>query len=220
MRLLLTLVLLLYALSLNAQIGIAGNANFYKPNTNVVFGQSGFPYSDPETGWEVAVNYWFRLPTKRVEFMPTLYYGSAPFDYDNSQHLHEIGFQFKTNIYLFDFVGDCDCPTFGKQGPQLQKGLFLQFSPGYTYYRTQEKGLFVPEGGEHTSFTLGAGVGLDIGLSNLLTLTPTIAARRGFSTYSRFNTSDFVGSPLFRETTLTTFQAGIQLSFRFDHKKY
>lgn len=150
--------------------------------------------------------------------MPTLYYGFAKFSDDPKWGLHEAGFQFKTNIYLFDFGGDCDCPTFGKQGAQLQKGFFLQLSPGYTYYQTEN--IFASEAQKNTGFTLGAGMGLDIGLSNLLTLTPLVAVRRGFGTYSNLNVSDIVGDSYFDETKLTTFQAGLQLSFRFDHKKY
>jgi hypothetical protein len=153
-----------------------------------------------------------------VEFMPTLYYGFAKFSLDNTRGLHEAGFQLKTNIYLFDFGGDCDCPTFGKQGPQLQKGFFLQLSPGYAFYHAE--GIF-GQAQNNTGFTLGAGMGLDIGLSNLLTLTPIVAVRRGFSTYSKIETSDVVGFDMGTDDTgLTTFQAGIQLSFRFDHQKY
>lgn len=218
MRLFLTPVLFFFTLSLCAQVGISGNANFHQFRTNANTTQTQNPYEQLDNGWEIGVNYWFRLPTKRVEFMPTLYYGFAKFSLDNTRGLHEAGFQLKTNIYLFDFGGDCDCPTFGKQGPQLQKGFFLQLSPGYAFYHAE--GIF-GQAQNNTGFTLGAGMGLDIGLSNLLTLTPIVAVRRGFSTYSKIETSDVVGFDMGTDDTrLTTFQAGIQLSFRFDHQKY
>lgn len=226
MRLFFTTTLLFLATQfIQAQIGITSNVNFHGVRTNENTSQSGFdPYEELDTGWEIAVNYWFRLPGKRVEFMPTLYYGFTRFDENFTsglnEGLHEAGFQFKTNIYPFDFGGDCDCPTFGKQGPQLQKGFFLQLSPGFTYYRTENVFVQEAEAQEHTGFTLGAGIGLDIGLSNFLTLTPLVAVRRGFGVYSKVNVSDMVGTLYYDEDKLTTFQAGLQLSFRFDHKKY
>ncbi|MEM1221080.1 MAG: hypothetical protein AAGH79_19320, partial [Bacteroidota bacterium] len=167
MRILLFCLSLCFSGLLSAQFGVATFANFQSNDWT-------FPVDDNspsllnEIGGEVAVHYWFRLPKKRVEFQPTLYFGSTSGNgFDGG--MKEFGFQFKTNIYLFDFGTDCNCPTFGKQGPSLQKGFFVQLSPGYAIYDLE-----IPTANlENTSgFTFGGGVGIDFGLSNLLTITP------------------------------------------------
>lgn len=218
MRTLFTLLALCCGLSLSAQIGVIANANF---NTTRSTFTDGLESADPlelENGWEVGLNYWFRLPTRRVEFMPTVYYAQSSFTGNRDQGFAEAGFQFKVNIYPFDFGGDCDCPTFGKQGPQLQKGFFFQLSPGYALYMPEDS--FV-EYENKSGFTIGGGIGLDIGLSNLVTITPMAAVRYGLSPYADVFYTDVNGQPLgIDDPSLTTFQAGLQISFRLDHRKY
>jgi hypothetical protein len=150
--------------------------------------------------------------------MPTVYYGTTTFTGDQDLGFSEAGFQFKVNVYPFDFGGDCDCPTFGKQGPQLQKGFFIQLSPGYALYMPED---IISEFGNKSGFTMGGGVGLDIGLSNLVTITPVAALRYGFSSYADVPYVDVNGDAIgIDDPSLTTFQVGLQVSFRLDHRKY
>jgi hypothetical protein len=218
MRTLITLIALCCGLSVSAQLGVVANANFNDTRSTFFDGQEGPDPQELENGWEVGLNYWFRLPQKRIEFMPTVYYAATEFTGGLGQGFTEAGFQFKVNIYPFDFGGDCDCPTFGKQGPQLQKGFFFQVAPGYALYMPEDS--FV-EYENKSGFTMAAAVGLDIGLSNLVTITPVAGIRYGFSSYADVFYTDVNGQPFGTDDpSLTTFQAGLQVSFRFDHRKY
>jgi hypothetical protein len=221
MRTLFILIALCCGFSLSAQIGVIANANFNDTRSTYLDGVVGANPLELENGWEVGLNYWFRLPQKRVEFMPTIYFANTEFTGDRDdgyQGFSEVGVQFKVNVYPFDFGGDCDCPTFGKQGPQLQKGFFLQVSPGYALYMPEDS--FV-EYENKSGFTMGVAVGLDIGLSNLVTITPVAGIRYGFSPYAEVFYADMNGQPEgIDDPSLTTFQAGLQVSFRFDHRKF
>ncbi len=212
MRYLLLIVLTGLGLnSVSAQFGVSSFVNFnrYLTKTVPVAADVGL---ETYTGSELALNYWFRLPKRRIEFQPTVYYAGT-FEQEGA---NELGVQVKTNIYLFDLGTDCDCPTFGKQGPQLQKGFFLQLSPGIASYAPA-----VPESDRKTSLTLGAGVGIDFGLSNLVTLTPIASLR--------YLTGKVLEVPYIDENNVTvgtselrllTYQLGLQATFRLDKKRY
>ena len=218
MRIFLTATALLFALSLTAQFGVIANANFNDIRSTFFDGVEGADPLELENGWEVGLNYWFRLPQKRVEFMPTIYFGTTKFAGAQDQGFSEAGFQFKVNVYPFDFGGDCDCPTFGKQGPHLEKGFFVQLSPGYALYMPEDGSI---EFENKSGLTFGGGIGLDIGLSNLVTITPIAGIRYGFSPIADVPYTDVNGEPNgIDNPSLTTFQAGLQVSFRLDHRKY
>ncbi|MEO1713184.1 MAG: hypothetical protein AAFU60_07610, partial [Bacteroidota bacterium] len=89
----------------------------------------------------------------------------------NSQ-FQSLHFQANINIYPFDFLGDCDCPTFSKSEPIFQRGFFVQLAPGINYQTMR----FTTTGYEFEhaawNYSLAGGVGLDLGVSDLLTLTP------------------------------------------------
>jgi|AntRauTorckE5430_2_1112549.scaffolds.fasta_scaffold00703_5 hypothetical protein len=207
---------------LSAQLGVQLSANFNKPGTVFLTGVGEFEFPEYNTGGELAVNYWFRLPKQRIAFLPTLYYSTARADVEAANNkFQELGFQLKTNIYPFDFLGDCDCPTFGKQGPQLQKGLFLQLSGGYAAYRTNISVANIDFTDNQHGFTFGGGIGMDIGVSKLVTITPIASVRIGTQAYQELQISDGNGPPIGTGgPKLTTFQLGILTSFRFDHKRY
>lgn len=222
----------LFAGSLTAQFGITGYYTASQDNfTSITYPDGG----SLGNGFEVAVDYWFRLPTKRIEFTPSLSFGqynntivipaaeqnsNANLDYNFS----EIGFQFKTNFYLLDFGTDCDCPTFGKQGPALHKGFFVQIAPGLSYLTgnstSDTQNITVKDSG--FSPTLGLGLGLDLGLSNLVTLTPTLHYRYHFIDYEWAGLNDpceacGLQAP---EANNSTFLAGIRLGIRLDERRY
>ena len=214
MRLSLILFAVLLSCVLSAQVGVTG---FYNFNSSRAVGDDVNPNTDNalpyENGPEVAVNYWFRLPKQRIEFQPTVYYARE----GQNPGWREAGFQFKTNIYLFDLGTDCDCPTFGKQGPQLEKGFFLQLSPGVARHWVQSPLDAAPGA---TALTIGGGLGIDFGISNLLTLTPIASVRHTLTNYIGADFTDVDGRALDARAQLTTYQLGIQATFRFDKKRY
>lgn len=219
MRLLLIPVFLFFTLTASAQIGIKASYNFHSSPYDAFTNNNDGDLPTVDNAPEIALNYWFRLPTKRVEFMPSVFYSTTNTS-NTTSNLNLYGAEMKVNLYPFDFGGDCDCPTFGKQGPQLQKGFFVQLSGGYARYDSGEiVENVVAANGQGAIF--GAGVGLDFGLSNLITLTPMASFRHGPGLYEGIAFTDLNGQPLaFGKNNMMTYQLGLQVSFRFDHKKY
>lgn len=135
-------------------------------------------------GTAFGINYGFRLKKKRIEFTPELTYAkfynvlNSAVDPVTLSTIQFIQFNFNTNLYLLDFGEDCNCPTFSKQNLVVKKGLFLQISPGYMY-STYQNGTHSANGSNN--FHIGAGIGLDIGLSKKLTVTPLIRAKQHFN---------------------------------------
>lgn len=171
-------------------------------------------------GPEVALNYWFRLPKQRVEFLPTVHYGSKRWRTNNTTvGLNEFGGQLKINVYPFDFLGDCGCPTFGKQGPQLQKGFYVQVAGGYAI--SEAPLVFSDDDRYRGTIIYGGGLGIDIGISNLLTITPQLNFRRATEPFLELEFSTVDGEVFSTDQPgLVTYQLGLQATFRLDHEKY
>lgn len=149
-----------------------------------------------ETGYKIGVNYWHRLKDARIEFLPelsasiyreTLINNEIIADLRAGTELNIYSLQYHTNIYPFDITGDCDCPTFSKKGPTLQKGFFIQLSPGINLLQAKiQPSSTLPvefSALEETGalFSLGAGLGFDLGLSDLVTISPFAGANWLFS---------------------------------------
>ncbi len=147
-----------------------------------------------QKGMQASVEYGFRLKKKRLEFHPGIGYR---FTFNGSQHEGNItafDMDLNTAIYPFDFEGDCDCPTWSKEGNLIKKGLFLEVSPGLSF-QTINRDIVTPEdpNDPQATFTssttllkLGIGMGIDIGLSDAVTLTPIIS-------YVIFSSEDWIG---------------------------
>lgn len=178
------------------------------------------------------VDYWFRLPKVRIEFFPTLSYSkfsdepvSLQPDLSAIQSLELSLFDFSlhTNIYFLDFLGDCDCPTFSKQDPIFKKGLFIQVSPGITGSLSDINYIETVSSERAPTFdsspSFGLGLGLDIGFSDLFTLTPFVRAKRTFNATWKDLEPDITGNQILNssgETNhLTQFEAGIRLGIRW-----
>ena len=137
-------------------------------------------------GYSVGIDYWLRLPQKRIEFYPELRYSLYRSDTGvllGGQFLvvssNSIALIANTHFYVLDFLGDCDCPTFSKQGGLVKKGFFFSVSPGL-YYHKKSSDIFLGKL-ESISPVVGIGAGLDIGVSDLITVTPTIQYSIGFN---------------------------------------
>ncbi len=178
-----TAIFLIAASGLSAQFGINGG---YRLNNAEQWKLTWFSNSNDEqailgNGPAIGIDYWFRLKNLRIEFLPELngaaYNQTLPAVQGESD-IRQLSFFFNTNVYFLDIKGDCDCPTFSKKGPPLSKGVFFQVSPGISYwmldYSLQEQKTIDAEA---LAFSIGAGIGLDIGLSDLITLSPVISMR-------------------------------------------
>lgn len=193
--LVLTVLLSFCALTLNGQFSVVYK---YQPNQiewqdewkdhvseDEIFGTSHF----------VGVSYWLRLKNYRVEFHPTAYYTSSKqmisvneqlinsnSEFPDIRNAEQIGFgaEVPVHFYFLDIEGDCNCPTFSKQGNILTKGLYAYLSPGvrrlsYSMLGENGEAIVLANGDSEstqTFFTAAAGLGLDIGLGDLFTVTP------------------------------------------------
>ena len=131
-------------------------------------------------GHRYEVDYWLKvLPENRLEIMPALTYATADYTLDRDRwQLRSYGAALNINLYPLDWAGDCDCPVWSKSEPVFKKGFFLQLSPGWrstTFEHDRTVGnQTTTAGGKQQNGYLGAGAGLDIGLSDLITLSPLV----------------------------------------------
>jgi len=215
------------SLSLQAQFGVNGKYLFPGDNWQV----TGLPGQEEtgdlfNKGWSAGLDFWFRLKNKRVEFLPELNYAqlSSPVEALPNSEARIYSFFFNTNFYFWDFTGDCDCPTFSKQGPTLEKGLFIQISPGISYWDVIHGNELIQLKDQAFAFSIGGGVGFDLGITDLITLTPMANVRYfpkvdlegiavsvndiNFNLLSRGSASPLIWS------------AGLRLGFRLDYRSY
>ncbi|MEN0004734.1 MAG: autotransporter outer membrane beta-barrel domain-containing protein [Bacteroidota bacterium] len=171
-------------------------------------------------GFAFGIDYWFRLKNQRIEFLPELNFARFAIDETVDFTVTNYSLFFNTNIYFLDFQGDCDCPTWSKEGPTLEKGLYFQLSPGITYIQQEIETIISTLDDSELAFSLGAGLGFDIGISDLITITPNAGVRYFFPTnwedLEILNLESSDSSPPSTESTNLQFHAGIRLGFRFD----
>ena len=184
MRNLLILALLFVSINYsNAQFGFAAkyNSNSYSKWND--FNEQVFNSSDGlfSSDLEFSANYLLRLKETRIEFLPELsYHLSSSEDLTIAQNFNatnsfsKIGFNINTHIYFMDLANDCDCPTFSKDGGSLQKAIHLILSPGLVYSNNEVEVASdaVSYSASGVGFKLGAGLGFDIGINDLVTMTP------------------------------------------------
>jgi len=188
------------------------------------------------TGYGLGIDFWFRLKTKRVEFLPELgiNYSQTSFETEITQYsldYNYLYFNLNTRIYPMDFEGDCDCPTFSNQSTLIKKGFYFELSPGVGYYTSHYDSSLPtvsnPEGETNTatvdafSYKIGVAVGLDIGLSNLLTINP-------YAMYNYHFGREY-DIPVGKLSTLidsnsgnimSQLELGLRFAIRFDAKNY
>lgn len=136
------------------------------------------------TGYKVGLDYWFRLKKIRIEFTPELNFSqfkesyTSPKEEDFTFKTNIIGLHWNTSIYPLNFKDDCNCPTFKKDGQIIEKGFHFILSPGVNYFDFNiNKGDFTTN---DIVFSAGLGVGLDLGLTDYITLTPMVMYHRYF----------------------------------------
>lgn len=229
------LTLLIFATISFAQIGIntgynVNNAIDWKVkhfNNNEVianFYTSGMSYG---------VDYWFRLKNYRVEFTPEINFSTTSventfLDINLKSTVSTFSFFANTNFYIFEFTGDCNCPTFSKPGLELEKGFFIRLSPGVTYFTgelTRQGTDLITEFEDNNSlsYNIGVGIGLDLGISDFITITPIITYRYYFK--AKWENLPKIGTGIKEwihptETTdISQIYAGVRLGIRFDYRK-
>jgi len=170
----------------SAQFGLRAKYNnqSFSSWDNSIFNANSNENQIFDTGYEVGLDYWFRLKKRRVEFMPEIAYSTSKSTLNGLHNIDNITltgyyFNFNTHIYALDMEGDCDCPTFSKQGPSINKGLFFHFTPGLGYVTSNTKSInnatVQSDDVNSIIFRAGIGIGLDIGINDLITITPIVS---------------------------------------------
>jgi hypothetical protein len=135
-------------------------------------------------GYSASLDYRLRIPRTRIEFLPALGMGRAARTFTESPNsriapplefsVRYAGFNLPVHIYFLDLDGDCDCPTFSRQGPSLKKGLFLMISAGINYLDLSLENQTANIDQGSWAGNLGVGLGLDLGLNKRLTISPLL----------------------------------------------
>lgn len=179
-------------------------------------------YDLPGNSYFVSLNYEFSSKNYRIAFVPEI--GGALFEneiIDLGTFVNKtIRFQLNTHIYFLDFKGDCDCPTFSKKGNPLKKGLFLNVSPGVSYFANTVE---TPSSNITDNLikpNIGAGLGYDIGVNDNITIT-TFANAYYLSRLTWPGLINLLNNPSTGNktangvTSLSQIQAGINLRYHF-----
>ncbi len=205
----------------------------FSANVKYLFGQSDLldDYYFSQDGIHAAIEYGFRLKEKRLEFHPGLGYrftfyndqgGNYTPDIDYGYY-NSIDLDFNTSIYPFDFDGGCDCPTWKKEGNLIKKGFFFEVSPGLAFQTMHLEDWYeegyegsLPNASSNLLLKISVGAGLDIGLSEEITLTPMFSwTKLSNGTWESF---DDIGFPeVFDDQTYLS--AGLRLAYKPDPKR-
>ncbi|NBC06465.1 MAG: hypothetical protein GVY26_04660 [Bacteroidetes bacterium] len=220
-----TLLLLAFtalsATTLQAQLGIRAGYNMNDAPDWVFEGDFTSQADLLSDGYSFGIDYWLPMQSYRVDFLPELNYGR--FTENALTEAQWFSFFLNTHFYFLDFEGDCDCPTFSKSGGAFQKGLFFQLSPGVTYQNATVNELENEDTEGFWSYSIGAGLGLDIGVSDFFTITPIVS-------YRYFLPSDWQALGIYEnddpllpqvrssESAINQIYTGVRLGFRFDQR--
>lgn len=221
------LILLLFIpFTSNAQIGITAGGTLNTAKGWIITDlNNNMKYDLPGNSLFLSLNYEFSIQNYRIAFVPEI--GGALFKneiIDLGTFINKtLRFQLNTHIYFLDFKGDCDCPTFSKKGNPLKKGLFLNISPGVSYFTNTVETLNTNNTNSTDNLikpNIGAGLGYDIGVSKNITLT-TFANAYFFSRLNWPGLSNLLAIPSTGNktangvTNLSQVQAGITLRYHF-----
>ncbi len=176
------------------------------------------PQSVFESSVSFEVDYWTRLRNQRIEFYPYLSFHQATSELAVSRTsltLRQIGGGVKTHIYLFDLIDDCDCPTFSKQGGLVKKGFFFLGGIGVDFAQKAVADEALRDGNIDVRGTIG--IGLDIGLNDLVTISPFVAFNRYFDV-SWHEIGNSFGQPgVDASSNINQLQIGVRIGFRPDY---
>jgi len=175
------------------------------------------------SGYSVGLDYWFRFPQKRIEFYPEVslsQYNKMLERRGLEIQSSMLGLGVNTHFYILNFKGDCDLPTFLKKGNLLKKGLFVSLKPSIIY---NKKSIAKEPSEIDITPAMGIGLGLDIGVSNLITLTPFIQynfhAKENWEELSIHCKGTQAWFPYSCTSSMRQPQLGLRIGFRPDYKQ-
>lgn len=212
------LVFVLLVSKITAQFGIRTSYDINRANTWDDFFESvQIPSSNIfNSSTTYTLDYWVRLRNTRIEFYPNISFRqSSTVLTPNDFKLRQLGIGILSHIYLFDLIGDCDCPTFSKQGNLIKKGFFVLAGIGTDYSSKGINGIFDDQ---NMDLKVQLGIGLDIGISDFFTITP-FGQFTYFPDVSWHTLGPVYGSSINNvNSSLRLLQLGVRLGFRPDYR--
>ena len=132
-NLLAAIIFLCFCSNMHAQIGFQVQYQRFQ-DTSYILSGSGFNEFVQADQLGFGIDYAFKLKNYRVEFFPAILYfnkkinKNSIFDTELNTNITTLGLQFNTHIYFLDIEGDCNCPTWNKDGSFMKKGIFAWVS--------------------------------------------------------------------------------------------
>ena len=132
------------------------------------------------TTMEIGLDFRFKMKSLRIELLPDLSFGlrtETIVGFNRGSDFTYLTFNLNTQIYVFDLKGNTTNPTASNNGNAFRENFFLSVTPGLLLSRrvtTRGQALVGPYTQTQTNFRIGIGAGYDIGVDNLLTITPSI----------------------------------------------
>ncbi len=215
----------------NAQFSVSAKYGINSfPEWEEIFLDGGLDQDDfIGDGFEYGFSYWFRLKNYRVEFLPEVSYQNLSHTLSNNTatqfEKESFFFTFNTQFYTLDIEGDCNCPTWGKDGSFIEKGFFVGVSPGIGYHNLSSQLMgpsieTAPVEVKKWAFRLGVSAGLDIGILEWLTLTPYATLNYTPAlTWDGLENIAIGTQPGDQATKIWQVQPGLRLAFRPDYIK-
>ncbi len=168
----------------------------------------------------VGADYWFRLKKYRLEFLPSIGYqlNRHTLEPDNAASSNltwtVLELYQGINYYPFDFANDCMCPTFSKQGQFFKKGFYISFGPGLALSRLSNN---IAQKVIHQAIGFARfGIGFDLGISDLLTLSPTVQYQIG----QHINWSNYFNSSTAEDLNIYSgLHGSLRLGWRLDKRR-
>ena len=219
-------MLLFTGLSANAQFGLRASYNLNNaPAWDQVFSEAlNRDVNIFSSSQSLTLDYWIRLPNHRVEFYPNISYHGAQMtirpgvgQLDLPMKLQQIGGGLLAHIYPLDFTGDCDCPTFSKQGGLFKKGFFILGGLGADYSLKDWDRSGLSDGNIDIKGSIG--LGMDIGITDLFTISPFIQFQRYFDVSGHDLSNLFNLDDSNISSSINQLQLGIRVGFRPDYTK-
>ena len=236
MKSLFLILCVLLSFHLSGQFGVSAYyQNFTAPEWEAALGRldtgkESVPFV--RQGYRVGVDYWVKpFEDTRITLQPELSYSRSEKSeftegattLTRNYNYQSLNLGLPVNVYLFDLEGDCDCPTWSKSEPFFKKGFFLQLMPAMHFNRYQanlsDDTAEVGFQSNSTNFSLAGGAGLDIGFSDLVTLSPTVRYVHHFNKswsnlLERFDQPD--PNPVY-DADPAGWELGLRLGIRLDY---
>jgi hypothetical protein len=229
LKYLIILTILFFKNDINAQLGI--NVNYDQSNFDswqeVLKEVDLGDFEIYKRGYGASLDYGFSMKHYRVDFYPEITFRRAVFNNYQRVGLHtdatllQYGLNIRMQVYPLDLLSKqgMQCPSF-RRGDIFSKGLYFSVKPGVFYSSKQlemNADIGTPVQAEDAGFIFGFGLGtgLDIGISELISITPNLSYNfylkeewEGFSaTYGQSSFND--------KTAYSGISAGIRLGMWF-----